>query len=48
MAVQALASYAIGPVRHVGLMLGYGTIATDDIEEGLTRLRRCFTRGMEA
>lgn len=41
-AVQALADYAIGPVRHIGLMLGYGAVALDDIEEGMRRLRRCF------
>jgi hypothetical protein len=25
-----------------GLVLGYGAIATDDIDDGLALLRRCF------
>jgi GntR family transcriptional regulator/MocR family aminotransferase len=34
--------YAARP--QAGLVLGYGAIATTDIDEGLRRLRSCFTR----
>ena len=40
--VQALASFAAGRRARVGLVIGYGGIATTRIEEGLRRLRRCF------
>jgi GntR family transcriptional regulator/MocR family aminotransferase len=40
--VQALARFAAGERRRAGLVLGYGAIATARIEEGLSRLRRCF------
>jgi len=38
-----LARFAAGERRRAGLVLGYGAIATARIEEGLSRLRRCFT-----
>ena len=41
-AVQALSSFAVAASAHAGLVLGYGAIATGDIEEGLRRLRTCF------
>ena len=41
-AVQALSSFAVGASAHAGLVLGYGAIATGDIDEGLHRLRTCF------
>jgi GntR family transcriptional regulator/MocR family aminotransferase len=41
-AVQVLSSFTIDRVQQAGVMLGYGAIATDDIEEGLRRLRLCF------
>ena len=36
-----LSTYWTGRARP-GLVLGYGSIATDDIAEGLCRLRKCF------
>ena len=41
-AVQLLSSFAVAERRQAGLVLGYGGIATNDIEEGLRRLRRSF------
>jgi GntR family transcriptional regulator/MocR family aminotransferase len=41
-AVQTLSQFAVGDSKHAGLMLGYGAIATDQIEEGLRRLRQAF------
>jgi GntR family transcriptional regulator / MocR family aminotransferase len=41
-AVQVLSRFTIGPSQQAGVMLGYGAIATNDIEEGLQRLRACF------
>jgi DNA-binding transcriptional MocR family regulator len=34
--------FAVEGLPRSGLVLGYGAIATDQIEEGLRRLRRCF------
>lgn len=41
-AVQELAPFAVGPSRRAGLLLGYGAIATEHIEDGLRRLRTSF------
>ncbi len=41
-AFQTLSSFAVGDSVRSGVVLGYGAIATEDIEEGLRRLRRCF------
>jgi GntR family transcriptional regulator/MocR family aminotransferase len=41
-AIQILASFAIGAAASAGIVLGYGAIATGQIEEGLRRLRKCF------
>jgi GntR family transcriptional regulator/MocR family aminotransferase len=41
-AVQLWSSFTAGRSQPAGVMLGYGAIATDDIEEGLRRLRACF------
>ncbi len=41
-AVQLLSSFTVGRSQRAGVMLGYGAIATDDIEEGLRRLGACF------
>lgn len=41
-AVQSLESFAVDRPVRPGLMLGYGAISSDDIVEGLARLRRCF------
>ncbi len=43
-AMQTLSTFAVGDTAQAGLMLGYGAIATDQIEEGLRRLRQCFRR----
>ena len=40
--VHELASYAVASQPRAGLLLGYGAIATERIEEGLRRLRQCF------
>jgi GntR family transcriptional regulator/MocR family aminotransferase len=40
--VHELARYAVAGRRRAGLLLGYGAIATDRVDEGLTRLRQCF------
>jgi GntR family transcriptional regulator/MocR family aminotransferase len=40
--VDELARYALGCRPRAGLVLGYGAIPTDRIDEGLRRLRRCF------
>jgi GntR family transcriptional regulator/MocR family aminotransferase len=34
----------VGPPSRPGIVLGYGAIATDRIDEGLRRLRRSFDR----
>ena len=39
-----LSLYCASPPRQAGLVLGYGAIATADIDEGLRRLRRCVTQ----
>jgi GntR family transcriptional regulator/MocR family aminotransferase len=41
-AIQVLSFFAVGQTKRAGIVLGYGGIATDRIEEGLRRLRRCF------
>jgi GntR family transcriptional regulator/MocR family aminotransferase len=41
-AVQELATFAVGTERRAGLLLGYGAIATEHIDEGLHRLRASF------
>ena len=41
-AVQTLASCAVGETVQAGIVLGYGAIATKHMEEGLRRLRTCF------
>jgi GntR family transcriptional regulator/MocR family aminotransferase len=41
-AVHRLAQFAVGRTAQAGIVLGYGAIATDDIVEGLHRLRACF------
>jgi GntR family transcriptional regulator / MocR family aminotransferase len=43
-AIQTLSSFAAGEKALAGIVLGYGGIATADIEEGLRRLRKCFDR----
>lgn len=40
--VHRLSSFAVGQSARAGLVLGYGAVATDRIEEGLQRLRTCF------
>jgi len=47
-AVQALSRFAGSVPARAGLVTGYGAIATDRIEEGLRRLRRCFDDGRKA
>ena len=42
MACHPLSLFAGDGPRQAGLVLGYGAIATDDIDEGLRRLRACF------
>jgi GntR family transcriptional regulator / MocR family aminotransferase len=41
-AFQRLSSCAVGNSAQAGVVLGYGAIATGQIEEGLHRLRKCF------
>ena len=41
-ALQPLSMFDHGPPSQPGIVVGYGAIATADIEEGLGRLRRCF------
>jgi GntR family transcriptional regulator/MocR family aminotransferase len=40
--VQQLSAFAFSEPAQAGLVLGYGAISTDHIEEGLRRLRSCF------
>ena len=40
--VQPLSMFDVGQPSQPGIVLGYGAIPTADIEEGLSRLRRCF------
>ena len=42
-AVDPLAKYALGARGQAGLLIGYGAIATNRIEEGLRVLRRSFS-----
>jgi len=42
LAVQSLETYTHDVALRPGFMLGFGCIATEDIEEGLRRLRRAF------
>jgi GntR family transcriptional regulator/MocR family aminotransferase len=42
-AVQELASFAVGSDRTAGLLFGYGAIALEDVDEGLRRLRLAFS-----
>ena len=41
-AVQVLSIFAVDAVPPAGIMLGYGAIPTDRIEEGVRLLRACF------
>ena len=41
-AVQELSQFAVNGPARPGLVLGYGAIPTQHIEEGLRRLRHCF------
>jgi GntR family transcriptional regulator/MocR family aminotransferase len=41
-AIQSLSWFAMKPISRAGIMLGYGGVATNQMEEGLRRLRRCF------
>jgi GntR family transcriptional regulator/MocR family aminotransferase len=40
--VQQLSAFAFSRPAQAGLVMGYGVISTDHIEEGLQRLRSCF------
>jgi len=44
-AIQILSSFAVTRSTRAGVVLGYGAIASGDIEEGLRRLRRCCRAG---
>jgi GntR family transcriptional regulator/MocR family aminotransferase len=39
---QSLSMFAAGDSARVGIVLGYGAIDSEQIEEGLARLRACF------
>jgi GntR family transcriptional regulator/MocR family aminotransferase len=41
--VQELSRFSVDAQRRAGLILGYGAIPTAHIQEGLRRLRTCFT-----
>lgn len=41
-ACQPLSMYTVGSTARAGIVLGYGAIETERIEEGLARLRACF------
>jgi len=43
-ACRALSTFSVGKVRLAGVVLGYGAIATSDIDEGLRLLRTCFSQ----
>jgi GntR family transcriptional regulator/MocR family aminotransferase len=47
-AIQILSSFAVTRSTRAGVVLGYGAIASGDIEEGLRRLRRCCRVGATA
>jgi GntR family transcriptional regulator/MocR family aminotransferase len=40
--LQPLSMYDVGSPRRAGVVLGYGAIPAEHVEEGLTVLRRCF------
>jgi GntR family transcriptional regulator / MocR family aminotransferase len=40
--VQALSTFSVDPPVRAGIILAYGAIPAEHIEEGLRRLRRCF------
>ncbi len=40
--LYALGSFGLRHPRPAGIVLGYGTISTDDIPDGLRLLRTCF------
>jgi GntR family transcriptional regulator / MocR family aminotransferase len=42
-ACQPLSTYTVGSTPLAGIVLGYGAISVERIEEGLRRLRTCFT-----
>ena len=41
-AVQVLSKFAVDAIPRAGIMLGYGAIPTEHIEEGMRLLRACF------
>ena len=41
-ASKTSSSFAVGENALAGIVLGYGGIATTDIQEGLRRLGKCF------
>lgn len=41
-AFDRLSTYCMNAPRRSGIVLGYGAVATEDIDEGLRRLRACF------
>jgi GntR family transcriptional regulator / MocR family aminotransferase len=41
-ACQPLSMYTVGSTARAGIVLGYGAIESERIEEGLVRLRACF------
>jgi GntR family transcriptional regulator / MocR family aminotransferase len=45
-AVHALSDYAVVGRPYAGLVIGYGAIDRDRIDEGLRQLRRCFQTGL--
>jgi GntR family transcriptional regulator / MocR family aminotransferase len=40
--LHELSRFAVAAPARPGLVLGYGAIPTTDIDEGLSRLRKCF------
>jgi GntR family transcriptional regulator/MocR family aminotransferase len=44
--IQDLSTFTISRSVRPGIVLGYGAIPTANIEEGLRRLRQCFSRHM--
>jgi GntR family transcriptional regulator/MocR family aminotransferase len=40
--IQALSMFAAGDCARAGIVLGYGAIDSEQIGEGLARLRACF------
>jgi GntR family transcriptional regulator/MocR family aminotransferase len=41
-AIQPLSSLGVSRPAPPGILLGYGAIPASDIDEGISRLRRCF------